>query len=148
MSLIPCDYCGLRVPEKLCQATWAWYRADGVRVAYRQRLCTGCFCANVLPLDVEANYEALTCPACGIDTSHDMDPMYATCFLPGSGKRSIEAPTCAACATELRVRAQKGATKLEDKEQSRGQDPGPSTPTTRESYWANLGILPRKGEVE
>ena len=144
MSLIPCDFCGKRVPEKLAQVTSAWYRADGLRVAFRQRLCTACYCTNILPLDKELNFDALTCPACGIDTSHDMDPVYVTAFVPGGGRQQFEFPTCAACAVEIRNRAQHGAVKLEDKGRVEGPSAGPSTPTTRESYWTGIGIGPRE----
>ncbi len=145
MSLTPCDQCKHRVPEKLAQATWAWYRADGVRVAYRKRLCTACFCSLVLPLDKDLDYvNGLTCPACGIATEDDMDPIYVTSFLPGQGKSQIEAPTCAPCAAAYRVRVQENATLLEDSRVEGPSATGPSTPSTRESYWAALGILPRE----
>jgi hypothetical protein len=142
VSLIPCDFCARKVPEKLCQTTWAWYRADNHRVAWRQRLCTQCFCTNVLPLDQPLNFEGLTCPACGVSTDKDMDPVYATSFLPGEGKQQLEIPLCASCAVEVRNRAMHGAAQLEDKPRVEGPGAGPSTnsPTTRESYWANLGI--------
>ena len=143
MSLIPCDFCGKRVPEKLCQATWAWYQANGDRVAWRQRLCTACYCTNVLPLNLPMDFEALKCPSCGISTEHDMDPCYATVFVPGGGREQFEFPTCAPCAVEIRNRAQHGASRLEGGER-RGAGPGPSTPTTRESYWSGLGIIPRE----
>jgi hypothetical protein len=143
MSLIPCDFCHRRVPEKLAQVTTAWYRADGQRVAWRQRLCTACFCANILPLDQEKNFDALTCPSCGISTDHDMDPVYATIYAPGQGKIQIEAPTCASCAVQVRERAQEGAVKLEDRASVEGPATSPSTHTTRESYWSQIGILPR-----
>jgi len=145
MSLIPCDSCTQKVPEKLCQTTWAWYNADGHRVAWRQRLCTACFCSTVLPLDKDLDFaNGLTCPGCGISVEHDMDPIYATFFLPGSGKSQLEIPTCAACAVNIRSRAQKGALRLEDRKvEGQGVSQGPSTPTTRESYWSGIGIRPR-----
>jgi len=146
MSLIPCDFCGSRVPEKLAQATWAWYRADGQRVAWRQRLCTACYCQNLLPLDKPTDFDAITCPACGVATDHDMDPVYATVYVPGSGKNSFEFPTCPACAVELRNRAQHGAVRLEDRQSVEGPSAGPSTTTTRESYWSKIGILPAEQE--
>jgi len=142
MSLIPCDFCTKRVPEKLAQVTTAWYQADQQRVAWRQRLCTACFCMNVLPLDKEMNFDALTCPACGISTDHDMDPVYVTAFVPGGGRQQFEFPTCAACAVEIRNRAQHGAVKLEGSESRGASASSPSTPPTRESYWSNLGIRP------
>lgn len=144
MSLIPCDACAKRVPEKLCQVTWAWYLANGERTAWRQRLCTACFAMTVLPLDKPTDYENLTCPACGESTEHDMDPIYVTCYLPGSGKLQLELPTCASCAVKIRARAQVGATHLEARERVEGPEAGPSTPTTRESYWSALGIGPKR----
>ena len=145
MSLIPCDFCRRRVPEKLAQVTWAWYRADGQRVAYRQRLCTQCFCTNLLPLDKDPDYDNLTCPSCGISTSQDMDPIYATAYMPGSGRKQYELPTCAACAVEIRNRSAQGAQRLEDRPVG-GPGGGPPTGTTRESYWAEIGVLPRGTE--
>ncbi len=144
MTLIPCDVCGKRPPEKLCQVTWAWYRADSARVAYRQRICTACFCVTLLPLDKDTDYEHLTCPACGIATDHDMDPVYATLFMPGQGKRQFEFPLCPACAVEIRNRAVTGAVKLEDRSIVVGPESSPTTTAaTRESYWSGLGIRPQ-----
>jgi ribosomal protein S27AE len=142
MSLIPCDYCHKRVAEKLAQATTAWYRADGQRVAWRQRLCTQCYCTNILPLDKPVDFDNLTCPACGISTEHDMDPTYVTVYVPGAGKNQFEWPTCSACAVKVRGRAQEGAVKLEDRQSVEGPSAGPSTMTTRESYWSGIGIIP------
>lgn len=138
MSLIPCDFCHKRVVEKLSQTTWAWYADDGTRVAYRQRLCTTCYCANVLPLDKPMDMDALTCPGCGTSTEHDMSPMYATVYIPGSGREQFEFPTCPSCATELRARAEEGATRLENRERVEGPGAGPSTPPTRDSYWSEI----------
>jgi ribosomal protein S27AE len=143
MSLTPCDRCRKRVPEKLCQTTWAWYRTDGERVAYRQRLCTACFAATLLPISEAPDFENLSCPACHVSTDRDMDPVYATVFFPGMGKQQYEFALCAPCAVEIRNRAQEGAVKLEGME-SRGASASPSTLTTRESYWAGLGIIPRE----
>jgi len=148
VSLIPCDFCGNRVPEKLAQTTTAWYDARGDRAAWRQRLCTACFCSNVLPLDKDLDFAAgLTCPSCGISTEHDMDACYITAYLPGSGKLSLEIPSCAACAVDIRLRAQKGGVKLENRGVEGPSGSGPSTPPTRESYWASIGIGP-KGDDE
>jgi len=144
MSLIPCDSCRKRVAEKLAQTTWAWYDQEGHRVAYRQRLCTACFAAQVLPYDRPLDMDALTCPGCGISTDQDMDPCYATAYIPGSGKLQLEIPSCAACAPILREHAQVGAQKLSDRERVEGPGASPSTQTTRESYWASIGVLPRE----
>lgn len=140
MSLIPCDFCHRRVPEKLSQTTWAWYPDNGPRVAYRQRLCTSCYCAHVLPLDKPSDFEALACPACGISTEHDMLPIYATVYIPGSGREQFEFPTCPSCAVEIQARAQEGATRLENRERVEGPGGGPSTQPDRDSYWAGITI--------
>lgn len=144
MSLIPCDSCRQRVPEKLCQTTWAWYTADGHRTAWRQRLCTACFCTNLAPLDKPMDFDHLTCPSCGISTDTDMDPCYATAYIPGQGRSQYEFATCPSCAVTIRTRAQQGAVKLEDRSSVEGPSAGPSTPTTRESYWSGIGIVPQE----
>lgn len=140
MSLIPCDSCAKRVPEKLSQATWAWYGPEGVRVAYRQRLCTACYVTHVLPYDKPLEMDALTCPGCGIGTDHDMDPVYATVYVPGAGREQFEFPTCSACAGIMREFATATGTRLENRERVEGPGASPSTPTTRESYWASIGL--------
>lgn len=147
MSLIPCDFCHKRVPEKLSQVTWAWYRADGLRVAYRQRLCTTCYCTNLLPVAGVPDFDDLKCPVCGISTNQDMDPCYATAFIPGFGKETFELATCGACAVDVRARAQEGAIKLEKPVGGESQGAGPLTATTRESYWSGIGIIPAGPEA-
>jgi hypothetical protein len=144
MSLaIPCSACGSRRPgEKLTQITWAWYRADGERVAWRQKLCIDEMAALVAPLIVNAAQGTLTCPSCGIDTTEDTDWQWFTAYPAGAGKVSAELPMCAVHAAELRVRAQVGAVKLENRPiESRGQDPGPSIDVAQ--VWRDLGIIPR-----
>ena len=146
MSLLqPCSGCGQRVPGKYANTTWAWWRADNVRVAYRQRLCTACFCMNVAPLEVETREFSASCPACHIDTSGDMDPVYCTTFVPHVGRVRLELPLCGACAVDVRNRAMQGAEKLDDSGPSFGGqgaqdgDRGPQTDTP----WSALGIVPR-----
>jgi hypothetical protein len=142
MSLYPCSACGERtsVGVSLCQATWAWWRADNQRVAYRQRLCVACFAMTIAPLEVASREQTMTCPACGIDTSEDMDPVYCTAYVPSLGRVRLELPCCAPCAAELRLRAQKGAQKLEDRVDGFvGRGPRTEAP----SPWEELGIEPR-----
>ena len=138
MSLYPCSACGERTPGKLAQTTWAWWRADNARVAFRQRLCTACFAMTVAPLEVNTREFEQTCPACGIDTTQDMDPVYCTTFVPNVGRVRLEMPTCAPCAVELRNRAQKGAVRLEDR-----SDPAEGRGPQTDDAWAGLGIQPR-----
>jgi hypothetical protein len=143
VSLIACSYCRERPTEKPAQVTWAWNPRPKERVAYRQRLCLTCFATNVLGLDKPIEPTGpLTCPACGVDTEHDLDPVYCTAFLPGVGKMTLELPLCGTCVVEVRVRAQTNAELLPEREpESRGLAPGNSPAS---SPWARLGIVPRE----
>jgi hypothetical protein len=143
VPLIPCSVCRERPAEKLSQVTWAWNPRPKERLAYRQRLCVACFVANVAMLDKPIERTgSLTCPVCGIDVEHDMEPVYCTSYVPGTGKWTLELPLCPGCAVEVRVRAQTNAELLPEREPvSRGLAPG-STPGT--GAWAALGIVPRE----
>lgn len=141
--LIPCSLCGSREPGALTQTTWAWYLADQTRVAYRQRLCVTCMASTVIPLHVASEAGTLTCPACGSSSIDDLDGMYCTFFPRGVGRMSMELATDASCAAQLRIRAQQGAVKLENREpQFGGQDTGHQT--TSSVDWAALGLRPRE----
>jgi hypothetical protein len=134
-----CSLCSEMVAEGLTQATWAWNRADGVRVAYRQKLCLACTASVVVPLHVACESPVMTCPACGIDTADDMDPVYCTFFPRGLGRMHLEAPMCAVCAAHLRIKAQTGAELLEDRglgAEDRSQAPRPNGA----SVWEALGL--------
>jgi hypothetical protein len=145
MPLIPCSACRERPSEKLCQVTWAWNPRPRERLAYRQRLCVGCFAQRVAPLDQPIPLTgALTCPSCGIDVEHDMEPVYVTSFIPGIGKHRMELPLCGPCAVEVRVRAQENAELLEERDpESRGLESAPST-APQLTAWERLGIVPRE----
>jgi hypothetical protein len=142
VHLIPCSFCRQRSDEKLCQVTWAWNPRPKERLAYRQRLCVTCFCTNVLALDKLYEPDArLSCPACGIDTEHDMEPVYVTAFVPGTGKITFEFPLCSTHAVDVRVNAQTNAELLpEQPPESRGLAPSTTPPVTA---WDRLGITPR-----
>jgi predicted RNA-binding Zn-ribbon protein involved in translation (DUF1610 family) len=98
VSLYPCSMCGKRTLEKLSSATWAWWRVDNVRVAYRQRLCVSCVVQHVAPLEINTREAALICPLCGTSSVDDMDPVYLTVYVPGTGKVRLELPLDGACA--------------------------------------------------
>lgn len=142
MTLIHCSYCGERPGTKLSQVTFAWQNANRERVAWRQRLCAGCYATNVLGLDRPVvPTDPLTCPACGINTEYDFDAVYATAFVPGFGKLTYEWPLCAPCAVEIRNRAQTNAERLVDR-QLGASDAAPSS-SDAPDVWAQLGITPR-----
>src|SRR6267154_4697666 len=138
--LIPCSSCQERSPGKLSNLTWAWWTAANDRIAYRQKLCSSCAAQQVIPLIAE-EIVALICPSCGMGTVDDMDPVYLTAYWPGVGKVQYELPKCPSCACRIRVNAQAGATKLEDrgdKFEGQGANPGPQTQAPIGS-WAALG---------
>jgi len=142
--LKPCSFCGSREPGKHSNATWAWNRADGQRVAWRQRLCVQCYITNVAGLDAALTEEPFSCPICHTEAGEAMDPCYLTIFIPGYGPRRLEMGTCGPCAVEIRNRAQQGGVKLDDSQASfGGQGQGPQTDPALE-VWKSLGIQPRE----
>lgn len=142
MSLFPCSACGIRAVGKLASATWAWWTADNQRVAWRQRLCTACYVANVAGLETAVSAEPLNCPLCHTDPAADMDPCYLTVYVPGYGKKRLEIATCGPCAVEVRNRALAGASRLDDREPAfGGQDPGPQTDPELD-VWRAIGVRP------
>ena len=140
--LIPCSTCGSKLPGKLANVTVAWYTAAQERLAYRLKLCLGCYASQIVPLAPDPNSQALVCPVCHTDSESDMDPVYITSYLPEYGKVQLELPTCAVCAVKLRGPVQEHGVKLEN--QFGGQDPGPQTTPTGTSDWAKLGLYPRE----
>jgi hypothetical protein len=143
VSLAHCSHCGERNSAKYSQVTWAWTLADRTRVAYRTRLCPGCFAELVLSLDRPLEPGAnLTCPACGIDTENDYDAVYATCYVPGFGKVAYEWPLCGVHAVSVRAGAMHGAERLEDRPVG-GPAEAPNTDAAL-AVWAALGITPRE----
>lgn len=144
MPLQPCSACQKRPSEKLSQVTWAWNPRPTERIAYRQKLCLACFTERFLALDKPIpEVGSIPCPACGIDTGNDMDPVYVTAFVPGIGKFRLELALCGADAVEVRVRAQENAELLPDREpDSRGRDTAPGDAPL--SAWERLGIVPRE----
>lgn len=104
MSLVRCGGCGERCDARPIGVYWRWMRADGVWKHYYHRLCTGCYAAKVLPLDVQVPSDVdLTCPSCGIVTEDDYDGIYTTSF-PGNGPQlDTESPFCDSCAVPVRI---------------------------------------------
>lgn len=126
----------------MSQVTWAWRTADGVRIAYRGRLCAVCFAAKVAPLSIDyEGVERLTCPNCGIDTEEDMDAVYTTSYIGGYGEFRTESPFCAACAAHYRIWVQEHGWRLEDQ---RGATGGPSTHPSGADILRSMGITPRE----
>jgi hypothetical protein len=138
-----CGSCGVAGTDKLSSVYWAWLQADHRRVAYKQKLCFGCFCEQLLPLISAAMEPVLICPACGIETVDDHDDVYVTYCVPGQAKAQSEWPLCGPCAVVVRNKALVGAERLDDREsQGLGANIGPQT-ISSEGTWASLGLAPR-----
>jgi hypothetical protein len=125
----------------MTQVTWGWRRADGIRIAYRGRLCASCFASKIAPLAISyKGVDALTCPSCGIGTEDDMDAVYSTSYIPGYGEFRTESPFCGACAATYRVWVLDHSWQLEDQ---RGAAGGPTTHPSGDEVLRSMGIVPR-----
>lgn len=138
MSIRPCSMCRRRVPGKLCSAYWAWFTADGERVAWKQKLCQACLLSHfqvILRSASSASMDGLMCPGCGGTSETDLDPVFLILYLPKSDPREFELNTDAACAAKIRVSIVDHGDRLENRElESRG----PSTPSN--DPWAELEL--------
>lgn len=136
-----CEDCAQRPQNKLLQVTWSWRRADGVRKAYRSRLCAPCFAIQVGPMSIDyTTAERLTCPGCGIDTDDDNDPIYTTTYGPFAEPLRTEAPFCAPCAAVRRSWILDHSRELVDQLGATG---GPQQEVSAADVWRSLGIEPR-----
>jgi len=143
VSLLPCSMCGQRVPGKLSTLYWAWVRADGERVCWRQKLCLPCTAGAVAPLATEALQELVACPVCHAGTMDDMDPVYLTIYMPNQGDTRVDMACCAACAVGVRNTAMTGSQLMPDRRAGDGglgtQPPNNGSPDP----WGALGLAPR-----
>lgn len=134
-----CAGCGARPRSKLAQLYWAWFRADGVRTAWKQRLCVDCTIERLRTLlahSQEESSDLTMCPSCGADASKDMDPIYLTLYVPKQERSDWSLTTCAPCAVSIRLAAQTGATRLEDRQEN-------NSGASLTSAWDALGLSPQ-----
>lgn len=120
MSMYPCGRCGRRTPGRLASLYSAWFLADGRRTAWKQRVCVECVATGLRALLAsagEASDSLVMCPACGVDSSGSLDPIYLTVYLPKQEAREFALTTCASCAVTLRLSLQERAERLPDREQ-------------------------------
>jgi hypothetical protein len=131
-----CSSCGTRPRAKLAQLYWAWFRADGERTAWKQRLCVDCTDSQLRTLlasSQAASFDSTMCPSCGADASEDLDPIFLTLYVPRQERLDFELTTCASCAARIRVAAQVGAEKLENRSLVSSQD-------SSLTAWSSLGL--------
>lgn len=135
-----CGLCERQVLEKLAALYWAWTNADGRRRAHKQKVCSDCMREHYVQLIAGAEEPALLCPACGISTVDDMDPIYLSYFMPSMPGGQSEMPTCGACAARVRSLALRGSEPLPD----RGALVGGPQPqqASATATWDALGLRP------
>ena len=118
MSLVRCRSCNERCDQRPIGVYWAWFPEPGHRISYFQRICTACYAAKVLPLDISyAGVDELHCPGCGIVTEKDYDSVWTTSFPGKQGQLDTESPFCNACAAHMRIWVQEHADRTEPREQ-------------------------------
>lgn len=125
MQRFVCAADGQRSPEKMASLYWAWFRADGARTAWKQRLCamhTEERLSALLAHSKDQSDSLFLCPSCGTSSESDLDPIYLTLYAPHTEALRFELPTCASCAVRLRIAAQERAEKLPDR--NNGQSNG------------------------
>lgn len=118
MPYATCSIHRARDARKYASVYMAWFRADGVRTAYKSRMCLPGFkelLGECLAHVRDDTSDVTACPACGSDASPDLDPIYLTVYAPGQERSDFGLTTCAACAAMLRSRLQNGAEKLEER---------------------------------
>jgi len=121
--MFPCSQHGGRVPGKLASVYWRWFDQEGESVGWKQRLCVDCSRDGLKSLLAHASDPSLdvsVCPACGSDSSKDMEPIFITVFTPGSEGREFQLTTCSGCATNVKSSAMVRAERLPDRGRSRG----------------------------
>jgi len=119
MPFARCSVHDQRDAPKYASVYAAWFRSDGVRTAYKQKLCPQALreeLSQILAHASDTSLDVTACPACGANSSEDLDPIYLNVYLPKQEARVYELPTCASCAAILRVQLQRGAEKLPDRQ--------------------------------
>jgi hypothetical protein len=94
-----------------------------------------CVSQALKPLLLHAAEESsavTACPACGIDSSADLDPIYLNVYVPKQEGREYALTTCGACAVTLRLRLQDRAERLPDRQGDSQQ----SSATAEADPWA------------
>lgn len=143
MIVKTCTRCGETQREALFWAVAAWQRADGVRVAFKHKLCLTCAASRLAPMQTHSDEQGMTCPNCGIGTAEDYDAVYVTWIPKSVGTLQLEAPFCPPCAANFRIWWEPGAEALEDRQRSiEGRPDAPRYEANE--VLAALGLKPRE----
>ena len=138
-SIYPCSVCGERPPGKLASVFFAHYVLEGVREAYKQRLCAGCYIDRYAALFSSALDDPSLCPSCHTKWGDDLDAVYASVYLPKQAGAEVPLPLCGACCSMLWPLVKEGSVRLEDRERQVG---GSQPPISSASIWDSLGLVP------
>lgn len=142
MIVKTCTRCREGQKEPLFWTVANWDRADGVRVAYKHKLCLACVAEKIAPLQVHSDDQGMTCPGCGIDTSQEYDAVWITWIPKGVGELKAECPFCNVCAAHFRLWFEAGGEALPDRDPlSRGMNH--ASGYSAEQTLAELGIRSR-----
>lgn len=115
MSLLKCAFCEKRCLAGVNHVYWFAPGRSGDVFRVRQRLCDDCLATNVGALLTDEGAETLTCSACGISVEDDVYPIYVTWYAKREGATRGAMALCEEHQLELKVRAAKDATQLEDR---------------------------------
>jgi hypothetical protein len=135
-----CSFCRQRSRDKLATAYWAWFNADGVRVAWKLRYCLDDARQQLSPVFqissvLAETSEVFACASCGIGVEQDLDPVYLTLYLPKQERTDVEIPLCGACAARWRIPITEHGEKQPDRANG-------ATNNGNADAWAALGIEP------
>jgi hypothetical protein len=134
MQLIKCSIDGVRPNLAPAAVFWAWRDLEGVRHAWRQRLCDDHLASGIQSMDLGEQLGRLHCPACHIDTEDDYVPVYATVFVRHEEPLRLQLPLCAPCSLRVKQYAEQGSESLPDRDV--GVANSTPTPTARETLVA------------
>lgn len=138
MSVKPCSRHHAKIVGKLATFYWAWFNADGARRAYKESICMPCTREELSLLLANSTHNTIdvsACPACGTDSSADLDPIFLTLYAPQLEPKEFQLATCSACAARIRVRILEGGEPLPD----RGVSVGGPRPSTSDAWLEALG---------
>jgi hypothetical protein len=141
VSVHPCSVCRARKPGKLASAYWAWFNADGARIAWKLRYCLDCAQRHLPILSssfsaAEGTSDVFACVSCGASSEEDSDPIYCTLYLPGKEPMECALQLDSACAAKLRIPITSHGDRLPDRG---GVVRGPSPSI---AAWDALGLSP------
>jgi hypothetical protein len=128
VSVFPCSMCGNRTFGKLANIYFAWFLPNGDRSAVKARFCVDCYKTEYMPYGLAALESAESCPSCHSGVGSDVEPIYATVYLPGKDPREVLLPFCGPCSLRIRAQLYDRGQKLPNRESVGAGGPPPRQP--------------------